>query len=187
MLATSFVFRFLFQPDLGTINGYLFALGFTNVPGWLQHPSTAMLTVIIFTIWKDLGYVFLILLAGLQGIPIDVIEAGIIDGANAFKRAWSIILPLLRPVTAYVVATQIIGSLQIYTSIVGLTTSTQVTGSAGIGGPAYSTTTAAVYIYQKAFGDYRFGYGSAIALMLFLVIMFFTLIQLRLQKSTEDF
>jgi multiple sugar transport system permease protein len=183
VLATSFVFRFLFQADLGTINGYLAALGIDG-PGWLQDPRTALLTIVIYSVWKDIGFVFLIFLAGIQGIPKDIMEAAETDGASGIKRIGYIVLPLLRPVTAYNVATQIIGALQAYTSIVGLT---QTTTGTSMGGPMYSTTTMCVYIYQKAFKDYKFGYGSAISLLLFVAILILTIFQLKMQQKKEDY
>ena len=182
MLATSFVFRFLFQPDLGTINGYLHILGIKGL-GWLQDPKTAMPTVILFTIWKTMGYVFLIFLAGIKGISSEVLEAAEVDGASGFKKTWLVILPLLKPVIAFNIATQMIGALQAYTSIYGLTFSPQ---GAVPGGPMYSTTTTLIRIYQVAFKDYRFGYGSAMSLVLFVIIMVFTLIQLRFIFRDEE-
>ena len=181
MIATSLVFRFLLQPEAGTINGYLSMLGLPN-PGWLQDPKWAMPTVILYTIWKDFGYVFLIFLAGIQGISPDVLEAAAIDGATGVKRITHIILPLMKPITIYNVVTQVIGSLQIFTSIIGLTNDPMTAAS---GGPMYSTTTTGLYIYQTAFTNYKFGYASAIAVILFAVIMIFTLIQMKFAGKEE--
>ena len=175
MIATAFVFRFLLQPEAGTINWYLEILGMPG-PGWLEDINWAMPTVILYTVWKDFGYVFLIFLAGIQGIPTDVLEAGDIDGATGSSKMRHIIIPLLRPITIYNIITQVIGSLQIFTSIIALTNNA-ATSTAG--GPTYATTTMGLYIYQNAFTNYKFGYASAIAVILFFVIMIFTFIQLK--------
>ena len=183
MIATAYVFRFLLQPEAGTINGYLAALGISG-PGWLLDPNWAMPTVILFTIWKDFGYVFLIFLAGVQGISKDVVEAAMIDGATGFKKVRYVILPLLRPITVYNVVTQVIGLLQIFISIVGLTGDSS---NASTGGPMYSTTTTGLYIYQQAFISYTLGYASAIAVILFVIIMVFTLLQIKFGDRKGDF
>lgn len=183
MIATALVFRFLLQPEAGTINGYLQMLGLPK-PGWLEDPVWAMPTVILYTVWKDFGYVFLIFLAGVQGIPGDVMEAAAIDGATGFKRLRRIVLPLMKPITMYNVVTQVIGSLQIFTSIIGLTNNV-VTSTAG--GPMYATTTTGLYIYQMAFTNYKFGYASAIAVILFAVIMVFTFIQMKFAGNKEEY
>lgn len=183
MIATAFVFRFLLQPEAGTINGYLQMLGISG-PGWLEDPKWAMPTVILYTVWKDFGYVFLIFLAGIQGISPDVIEAAIIDGATGPVRIRYIILPLMRPITVYNVVTQVIGSLQIFTSIIGLTNSASTSTA---GGPTYSTTTTGLYIYQNAFTNYKFGYASAISVILFIIIMVFTYLQIKLTDQKGEF
>jgi len=180
MIATALVFRFLLQPEAGTINGYISILGLAG-PGWLEDPVWAMPTVILYTIWKDFGYVFLIFLAGIQGIPTDVLEAGDIDGATGVAKMKYITLPLLKPITVYNVVTQVIGSLQIFTSIIALTNNASTSSS---GGPMYTTTTTGLYIYQNAFVSFKFGYASAIAMILFLIILIFTFIQLKV--SEED-
>jgi len=180
MIATALVFRFLLQPEAGTINGYLSILGLSG-PGWLEDPIWAMPTVMLYTIWKDFGYVFLIFLAGIQGIPTDVLEAGDIDGATGVAKMKYITLPLLKPITVYNVVTQVIGSLQIFTSIIALTNNASTSSS---GGPMYTTTTTGLYIYQNAFISFKFGYASAIAMILFLIILIFTFIQLKV--SEED-
>ncbi len=183
MIATAFVFRFLLQPEAGTINGYLQMLGISG-PGWLEDPVWAMPTVILYTIWKDFGYVFLIFLAGIQGISPEVVEASVIDGATGFQRVRYIIVPLMHPITIYNVVTQVIGSLQIFTSIIGLTNNA-ATSTAG--GPMYATTTTGLYIYQMAFTNYKFGYASAIAVILFAIIMIFTCVQMKFADRKGEF
>ncbi len=179
MIATAFVFRFLFQAEAGTINGYLSAIGIQG-PGWLGDPLWAMPTVIIYTCWKDFGYVFLIFLAGIQGIPTDVVEAATVDGAMGWSKLRYIVMPLLKPITIYNVVTQVIGSFQIFTSIIALTNN-PVTNTAG--GPMYTTTTLGLHIYQTAFTNYKFGYASVLAVILFAIIMLMTFLQLRFSKQ----
>lgn len=179
MIATAFVFRFLFQAEAGAVTGYLAQLGIKG-PGWLQDPVWAMPTVILYTCWKDFGYVFLIFLAGIQGISTDVIEASTIDGAIGLNKLRYIVLPMIQPITTYNIVTQVIGSFQIFTSIIALTTST---ADSAFGGPLYSTTTTGLYIFKTAFVDYKFGYASMIALILFIVVLMLTFIQLKLSKQ----
>lgn len=179
MIATSFVFRFLFQPEAGTINGYLTALGLAG-PGWLEDPRWALPAVIIYTCWKDFGFVFLIFLAGIQGISGDVLEASVIDGASGWKKMRYIVLPMLKPITIYNITTQVIGSLQIFTSIIALTNAPG--SSTQVGGPMYATTTIGLYIYQNAFTSFKFGYASAISVILFAIILAFTALQLKFSR-----
>ena len=179
MIATAFIFRFLFQPEAGTINGYLNMLGITG-PDWLEGIKWAMPTVIIYTCWKDFGYVFLIFLAGIQGISSEIIEASVIDGATGAAKLRYIVLPLLKPITTYNIVTQVIGSFQIFTSIIALTNNATTSTS---GGPMYSTTTTGLYIYQSAFVNFKFGYASSIAVILFLAIMIFTYLQMKFSKQ----
>jgi len=179
MVATVFIFRFIFQPDKGVVNQVLL-LFFDTVPGWTEDPKWAMPAVILYHLWKDMGYVFIIFLAGLQGIPKDIIEASVMDGAINWKRTLYIELPLVKTVTIFNIATQTIGSLQIFTSIMIFTSDAR---AANMGGPFYATTTTGLYIYRKAFEEYNFGYASALAILLFAIIMVITLFQIRAMKT----
>ncbi len=122
------------------------------------------------TVWMGLGYQMVIFLAGLQGIPHELQEASVLDGASAWKRFWHVTLPLLRPTTFFVLVTSLIGSFQVFTSIYIMTA----------GGPARSTDVIVYHIYQAAWLNLRMGYAAAISLVLFVVIMIATYIQFKL-------
>jgi multiple sugar transport system permease protein len=127
------------------------------------------------TVWKDAGYAVVLYLAGLQGIPNQLVEAATIDGAGRFKIFRHITLPLLSNTTLLVVITGTISYLQAFTQIF------MMTG----GGPGTATYTMVYYLYNEAFSKYRFGYASALSAILFVVIMFFSLIQMKINKQVD--
>jgi multiple sugar transport system permease protein len=132
-----------------------------------------MLGIAIMSIWKVLGYNMVIYLAGLQGIPDEYYEVASIDGANAIQKFIHITLPLISPTTFFVLIISIINSFQIFEQTYVMTQ----------GGPANSTLTIALHIYQMAFQFHRMGYASALAYILFLLTLVVSLIQLWLQKK----
>ena len=126
-------------------------------------------------VWHAVGYYMIIFLAGLQSIPLEVYEAAKVDGANAWHRFRSITLPLLRPTLLFVAVVNTLGSLQVFDLAFVLTN----------GGPVNATNTVVLYMYQTAFNFTRMGRASAMAVMLFLVILVITLVQLRLLREKE--
>jgi len=127
-------------------------------------------------LWQSFGYFMVIWLAGLQGIPSELYDAALVDGASGWKMHWFVTLPLLRPTAAFVVVISTIGSLQVFGSIFILTG----------GGPVYATTTVVYHIYQQAFSFGRFGYASALSIFFFVVILIITFIQSRYLRFGED-
>jgi len=175
IIAASAVWRFMFDPTYGTLNQILRLLGMQsqNLPQWIYHPSTAMASIALMSLWMILGINIVIYSAAVRGIPKEVVEAAEIDGASSMNMFWRIIFPLLRPTTFFVMTMTIIGSFQLYDQIYALTS----------GGPAGSTTTPVFLIYMNAFDSFNMGYASAQSVILFIVIIVFTLLSQRLTRD----
>ncbi|MGW6909680.1 carbohydrate ABC transporter permease [Streptomyces sp. NPDC054940] len=151
LVAVAYVWQLMYNPRFGVIDT-LFGLDIN----WLFDSRYAMPAVLLMTIWKDFGYAVILFLAGLYAIPDDVLEAASVDGANAWTRFRRIILPMLRPMTLFVVVTSTIGYLQAFVQVLVLTE----------GGPGTSTRLISYMIYDAAFVKYDFGYASAISFVL---------------------
>jgi multiple sugar transport system permease protein len=169
-VAVALIWRWMYEPRAGIIDVALRAIGLPG-PAWLGDTHWAMAAIIIMSVWKGFGYNMVLFLAGLQGIPITIYEAAMIDGANAWQRFWRITLPLLSPMVFLAVVLTVISSFQVFDQAYVMTN----------GGPANATNTIVLYIYQNGFQYFRMGYASAIAWVLFGVIFVFTLAQMRLQ------
>src|SRR5215213_7416019 len=171
------VWNWLYQPGFGLINGYLTKLGFAEV-NWLGAEGTAMIAVVIATVWWTLGFNFVLFLAGLQEIPRDLYEAAALDGAGPWQQIRRITLPLLMPTTVLVIVLQVIASLKVFDQIYLLLQ----------GGPNFSTRPAVQYIYETGFTQYRTGYASALSIVFFLVIVLISALLFasvrRLQRGT---
>ena len=163
-IAASIVWLYLFQPEFGVVNWLLSLVGIEKIR-WLQDTGTAKLVFVFMSIWGAGGNM-LIFLAGLQGIPTELYEAATIDGAAAWRRLRHITLPLMSPTLFFVLVTNIILSFQVFTNVYVMT--------AGGGGPANSTMMYVLHLYLVAFRQYRLGYASALAWVLFLLLMLFT-------------
>jgi len=165
LVAWSIVWRFLFQDD-GAVNGLLAAVGASG-PNWLHEQPSAMVAVIVIQVFKNVGFNMVLFLAALQGVPGELKEAATIDGANAWRSFRSVVLPLISPSVLLVAILTISGSLQAF-ALISLVTQ---------GGPRGSTTVLVYYLYQQAFQSKDFGYGSAIAILLFAFILVLTVTQ----------
>jgi multiple sugar transport system permease protein/alpha-1,4-digalacturonate transport system permease protein len=172
LVAVAIVWNMLFNPTAGPINQVLEALGLDDPPRWVASTDWAMPAVIVTSVWRDMGYYMVLYLAGLQTIPKEYYEAATVDGANAWQRFWSITLPSLRPTTFFVVVMLTIQSFKVLDLIVVMTE----------GGPGRSTKVLAQLVYEQGIREGRFGYSSAIALVLFLIVLTATLIQFRLNE-----
>jgi multiple sugar transport system permease protein len=167
----------LLDPVVGPLNYYVQALGLP-VRSWLADPGTAMWAIIGTTVWWVSGYYLIIYLAGLQDIPRELYEAAAIDGASGWRSFWSVTLPLLRPVLLFVFVTHIIGSFQIFGQVFVLTQ----------GGPGDATRTVVQHLYETAFQNFfHFGSASAMAWVLFAVILGFSLLQFRLLRGHTEY
>jgi ABC-type sugar transport system permease subunit len=167
----------LLDPVVGPFNYYLRTLG-VPARSWLADPTTAMWAIILTTVWWVAGYYLVIYLAGLQDIPRELYEAAAIDGAGGWRSFWSITLPLLRPVLLFVFVTHIIGSFQIFGQVFILTQ----------GGPGDATRTVVQHLYETAFQNFfHFGSASAMAWVLFAIIVVFSSLQFRLLRGHTEY
>lgn len=167
MVAASIVWLWLYNPMISPLNEML-AFFHIKPSRWLYDPKLSMLCIIFFSLWKGLGYNIVIFLAGLQSIPDTYIEAASIDGATPKKIFFKITLPLLSPITYFVLLMGIIKSFNVFTQISVMTPE---------GGPLYSTGVSVFYIYEQSFQNYKMGRASAAAVILFFMILAFTIIQ----------
>lgn len=165
----------LMDPNIGIINEFLRAIGVGTVP-FLNLPRTAMPSIALINIWQYVGYTALLLFAGLQAIPGSVYEAASIDGASESQMFWRVTIPLLRPVLVFVLVTSIIGSFQIFDTV-AITTK---------GGPVNATKVLNYYIYEQAFSRFNMGYATAISMVLFLILIFISMVQMRLMRAGES-
>lgn len=171
-VAAALVWAWLFNSNFGLINAALSLVGVTDLPKWMGSTRWAMPAIIIVSIWQNLGYAMVLFLAGLQNIGKDVHDAAALDGATGWDRFWHITLPLLSPTTFFVLVISIIGSFQVFELVLVMTKA----------GPANATNTLVYYIYQNGFQFYQMGYASAAAMVLFLIVLIFTLVQYKLQR-----
>lgn len=176
-IAVAVIWQLLFNPTMGPINGVLRAIGIDSPPGWLASAEWALVSVIIVQIWHSIGYYMVLYLAGLQGIPSDLYEAAEIDGAGKVSQFWKITVPMLSPVIFFTAIIGIINSFKVFDLIFILTQ----------GGPGRATHVLVYDIYNTAFQRYEYGYASAMAYILFFVILIITLIQFRGQKKWVNY
>jgi multiple sugar transport system permease protein len=169
-VAASLIWTWLYSPNFGPINYFLGLVGISGPP-WLGSTTWAMPAVIIMSVWKGFGTNMLIFLAGLQGMPQEVQEAAMIDGANRWQRFWRVTWPLLTPTTFFVLIISCIVSFQVFEQVFVMTN----------GGPAYATTVLGLFIYLNAFRYNNMGYAAAAAYVLFALTLAFTLAQFRFQ------
>lgn len=170
VVAWTIVWGFLLQ-DNGGINGILQLFGVEG-PNWLREGPTAMASVIVVQIFKNVGLNMVLFLAALQGVPRELTEAASIDGAGGWTIFRRITLPMISPTILLTTIITIVGSLQVFAQIAVLTK----------GGPGISTTVLVYYLYQQAFEFHRFGYGSTLAILLFLIVLVLTVVQWQMRK-----
>jgi multiple sugar transport system permease protein len=159
----------MFNPTKGPVNMFLQMLGAENVPGWAADRHWAMPTIIFFSVWKYVGYYMIIYLAGLQNISAELYEAADLDGANGWQKFRYITVPQLSATTFFVLVMLTIQCFKVY-DIVYMVTQ---------GGPGTATLVLVYDIYNKAFISWRLGSASAVAMVLFLLVMTVTLIQFK--------
>lgn len=177
LVAVGAVWNMLFQPEFGPINQFLKWIGILNPPKWCASTDWAMAVIIIVSIWKYMGYYMIVYLAALQGISGDLYEAAAIDGAVGLKRLWYITIPMLKPTTFFVTIMLTIQCFKVFDLIYVMTG----------GGPGRATNVLVNHIYNAAFVDFKFGYASASAIVLFAVVLIVTLIQFMGEKKFKDY
>ena len=167
-VAVGLVFAILFDTRVGTINNILRGLGIaTDYIDWLGQPVTAMAVVILLLVWKYFGYMMVMFLAGLSGIPEELYEAASIDGATWWKKIINITIPMLKNTFVFLITTSLISGLQLFAE------PQLLFSRAGglVGGPEKSCLTVIWYMYDTAFTRFDYGYGAAVAYGLFLIIL----------------
>lgn len=174
MVVIALIFTNLYAQD-GYINSLMQMTGIAYPQrGWLMEPGTALFSIMAMDVWMATGYYMVLFLAGMQTIPNDLYESAILAGANAWQRFWKITLPLIKPTLLFVLVINTIKSFQVFIEIFVMTK----------GGPLNSTTTLVYHIYTNAFerAD-MMGYASAMAFILFFILMIFSFVQMRLLRS----
>ncbi len=175
-VAMAVIWYWVFDPKLGAVNALLAHVGITG-PQWLSSTSLAMPVVALVNIWQYVGYNMLFFLAGLQAIPKQLYEAAEIDGAGPFKQFFRISLPLINSTMLFVLVTDVIGSFQVFDTLYVLTQ----------GGPGNTTEVLNLKIYQVAFTDFRLGEAAAMSVLLFAVILAFTIGQFLFFKNRTTY
>ncbi len=173
LVAVAIVWNMIFNPTKGPVNMLLSAIGVEDLPGWAADKDWAMLTVIFFSVWKNMGYYMIIYLAGLQGISPELYEAADLDGSDAWNTFRKITLPQLTPTSFFVLIMLTIQCFKVYDQIYMIAQ----------GGPGTSTLVLVYHIYNTAFISWNLGYASAISLALFVMVLIITFIQFRGEKK----
>ncbi|GIF52370.1 sugar ABC transporter permease [Asanoa ferruginea] len=175
-VVAAIIWKWLYNGDFGLFNYYLLKTHLITEPlVWLSDKNLAMPAVVLMSVWTSVGFSMVVYLAALQAIPNDLYEAARIDGAGAWARLRYVTWPMLRPSTLFLMVMGIIGSFQVFTQIYIMTS----------GGPLNRTTTMVYYIYEAAFKFYEMGYASTLAYALFLMLLVFTALQLRLYRRAD--
>ncbi|KAI7255105.1 hypothetical protein KC345_g11173 [Hortaea werneckii] len=173
LAAVSIMWNWAYNGDYGLVNQFLDLFGISG-PNWMANKFTVKPALIIMAVWKGLGYTMLLYLAALQSVSRSYYEAAELDGANGFQSFRHITWPMVRPVTFFIIVTNIIGGSQIFTEMNIMTPT---------GGPEYASASVVFYIWQKAFGSFQMGYASAMAVVLGVFIFVVTLIQFRMNEK----
>lgn len=176
VVASSIIFMWLYDPQIGPLNQ---VLRFLHLPtsNFIYAEKSALMSIIVFAVWRGIGYDIIIFISGLQGISENAIEAARIDGATDVQIFFKIKLPLLRPILAFVVMMGLIGCFQAFTEVDIMTD----------GGPNNATILMVNYIYKQAFGNSKMGRGAAASMVLFAIILIFTIIQKTINDRKETY
>ncbi|RPI86233.1 MAG: sugar ABC transporter permease [Chloroflexi bacterium] len=178
LVVSAVIWKWLYQGDYGLLNYYLLKFGIIKEKLlWLADPDLAMPALIIMGVWAGTGGVMVMYLAGLQSIPEELYDASKVDGANGLQRLIYITIPLLAPTTFYLLITSVIGSFQSFAHIYIMTN----------GGPLNRTNVIGYYMYEAGFRQYRMGYASAMAYVLFAIILILTLVQMKFVKGDVEY
>ncbi|MGG5303376.1 ABC transporter permease [Enterococcus pernyi] len=174
LVAIAVVWSMLFHPTMGPINQFLRVV-IENPPGWLSSSDWALTAIIIVSVWRGMGYYMVLYLAGLQGISKELYEAAAMDGANKWKQFIHITVPALRPTTFFVTIMLVINCFKIFDLVQVMTD----------GGPGRATNVLVYQVYSEAFVKFNFGYASAIAMVLFVIVLVITVIQFKWNQIRE--
>ncbi len=172
-VAVASIWKWIYQPDYGIINGILRSFGMTNLPKWIGDPKLALFSIVLMSLWWNVGYNTVIFIAGMKAIPQTLYEACDIDGASKPRRFFSITIPLLSPTLFYGIVMTLITSFQVFDQVYIMTD----------GGPMNATNTLVMYIYRNGFQWFNMGYAASMSWILFALIFGITLLNLRMQKN----
>ena len=175
LVAVAVVWRYLYHPRYGLLNYGLGLIGGVGPIDWLGDPTWAMPAIILMAVWKNFGFNMIIFIASLQSIPQHLYEAARIDGADAWRQFRHVTLPLLGPTFIFVTLITLIGYFQLFAEPYVMTQ----------GGPAHSTLSIVLFMYEQGFRWWDLGYAAAVAFVLFLIILAATFLQLKLQKGAQ--
>jgi ABC-type sugar transport system permease subunit len=178
IVAAGFTFRLMLNEKYGLVNALLGMFGIPTVP-WLESVWGARISLCLLVIWAWLGYNMVIMLAGLQTIPSELIEAALIDGASSTQAFFYVTIPLMRPVILFSVVLSTMGSFNLFSEIYNLFAN-------GGAGPVNATLTPVILIFRQAFTNFRLGYASAMAYLYFLILFVLTLVQFRYFGQQTD-
>lgn len=170
--AASLIWKYILDPNFGFVTYYLTQAGIAKI-NWFISPTLALPMVVFIDLWKTVGFIFIVMLAGLQGIPHNILEAATVDGATGWRRFWHVTLPLLSPTLLFAITLTFILDFLIFDPIFVLTPD---------GGPMGSTRTIVFYIYETAFRSFDMGYAAALSLVVFVIVLVATVVQLRFSR-----
>lgn len=183
VVAISVIWKWLFAGEkYGLINHWLIKLGLSPID-WLMSPTWTLPAIMIMSVWAGLGYNMIILLAGLQTIPRTLYEAAEIDGAGGWHKFWHVTMPFLRPTLLFVLVMSIINSFQLFEQVYIMTSGT----GEGVGGVLDCALSLVAYLYDKGFQGFEMGYASAIAYILFGIILFATMLNMKLGRQKFEY
>lgn len=169
--ATAIVLSYMLNKEFGAVNYYLGFLGIPRIP-WMTSSNVVLYTIVLTYVWQHMGFTLILFIGGLNNIPPEILDAADVDGARGWRRFWHITLPMLSPIMLFAAVVGVIGGLQIFDQPYVMTR----------GGPGDASRTAVMVLYESAFKNMEVGYGSAIAVMLFIAIMIVTALQFGLSK-----
>jgi multiple sugar transport system permease protein len=170
LVVCGLIWSWLYNPTGGLINNVLRGIGLDGLArGWLSEPETVLGSIITVAIWRQVGYVMILFLAGLQSVDPFLVEASVIDGASRWQSFRHVILPQLQPITIVVVVISIIDSLRAFDLVSVMTR----------GGPYNQSSVLANYMYIQSFNNYKMGYGAAVSVILFMICLIFIALYLR--------
>lgn len=175
MAGNALIWRLLLN-DEGVVNSALNSIGLPSLP-WLNNPSLAMGSLVIMSLWQGLGYNIVVLTAGLNGINPSILEASELDGATGFRRFFQVVFPILSPTFFFCTVMTVIGAFKVFAQPFFLTK----------GGPGESTNTIVLALYRNGFSFDKLGYASALAWILFVIVMLLTALQFSQQKRWVNY
>jgi multiple sugar transport system permease protein len=176
LVVAAMLWQLMYNRDLGLIQSILAVFGLHH-NGFVSNPTLALPSIVVMMVWKEVGFSMIIFVAGLKGIPEMFYDAAAIDGASGFKRFWHITLPLLKPVTLFVVVTQTISAFQVFVPIFVMTQ----------GGPFFKTNAIVYYIYQNGFAYNDMGYASALSFFVLALLVAISFFQFKLLRGQTEY